>query len=216
VIYTLSIYKICYSSVKEEDFVYRYISSFTLSGSSTHNRCITWNSELNAYSLYKGINANCFAHAYVSGQERIYFGDYLGYVYRMDTGTDDYPANTVTAIDAYYYTKWFDYGDLISRKATPEIKFYHQIASTTLTFAYSYNFESADQYSQSVDLSSSGALYDTAVYDTDTYTNEGGSVKRRDIIGRGEVVRFKFANSQAGKTFTIDAFAAFPSAETNL
>ena len=194
----------------------RYISSFTLSGSSTHNRNIIWNSDLNAYSVYKGINANCFAHVYSSGQERIYFGDYLGFVYRMDIGTDDYPSNVSTPIDAYYYSKWFDYGDMISKKATPEVKIYHQITNCSLTFAYSYNFESSDQYSQILSLSSSGALYDTAVYDTATYANEGGAVKRRDITGRGEVIRFKFANSQAANPFTINAFAAFPSAETNL
>lgn len=194
----------------------RYIASFTLSGSSTHDRCITWNSDLNAYSLYKGINANCFARVYASGQERIYFGDYLGFVYRMDTGTDDYPSNVSTPIDAYYYTKWFDYGDLISVKAAYEVKIYHQITSCTLTFAYSYNFESADQYSQTLSLSGGSAVYDTAVYDTDTYANEGGAVKRRDITGQGEVVRFKFANSQAANPFTIDAFACFPHAETNI
>ena len=194
----------------------RYIASLTLSGASTHNRNITWNSDLNAYSVYKGINANCFARVYASGQERIYFGDYSGYVYRMDTGTDDYPANSVTAIDGYYYSKWFDYGDLISKKATPEVKFYHQITDCSLTFAYSYNFESSDQYSQIVDLAGGSAVYDTAVYDTDTYANEGGAVKRRDLTGRGEVVRFKFANSQSGETFTIDAFAALPHAETNI
>lgn len=194
----------------------RYLGSFTLSGSSTHDRNITWNSDLNAYSIYKGINANCFARVYSSGQERIYFGDYSGYVYRMDTGTDDYPANAITAIDAYYYTKWFDYGDLISKKATPEVKIYHQIANTSLTFSYSYNFESADQYSQIVSLTGGSSVYDTALYDTATYANEGGAVKRRDVTGRGEVVRFKFSNSQTSETFTIDAFAAFPHAETSI
>ena len=48
----------------------------------------------------------------ISGlDERPYFGDYNGYIYRMDTGTDDYPLGVKTAIDAYYYTNWKYFDD---------------------------------------------------------------------------------------------------------
>ena len=51
---------------------------------------------------------------YVSGiEERIYFGDYSGFVYRMDTGADDYPLNVQTAINSYYYTNWKHYDDIL-------------------------------------------------------------------------------------------------------
>jgi hypothetical protein len=91
----------------------RYWASVTLSAGSTHSRCVTWDSFNNAWGIYKGHNANCFVVFTTGGDERIYFGDYSGYVYRADTGTNDTPAGVSTAIDAYYYTKWFDYDDVV-------------------------------------------------------------------------------------------------------
>jgi hypothetical protein len=194
----------------------RYISSHTLSGNSTHDRNMTWDSFNTAWSMYKGINANCFARVFSSGQEKIYFGDYDGYVYLMDTTNSDNPEGVETSIDAYYYTKWFDYGDLVSKKAVPQLAVYFQYASTTLTFAYSYNFELADQYSSTFSLIGGSSLYGVAVYGTDFYAGSGGARKKRNLTGRGEVVRFGFKNNVAGEGFTIDGFGAFANLETNI
>lgn len=193
----------------------RYLSSFTLSGSSTHNRNLTWDSFNNAWSVYKGLNANCWVRVYSSGEERIYFGDYAGYVYRADTTSTDNPSGTATAIDAYYYTKWFDYGELVTKKAVPQMSIYHQYDTCTLTFAYSYNFETADQYSQTASLSQGSSLFGTAVFDTDVFAGSGGAVLNRHLTGRGEVMRVGFKNSVAGETFTIDGFGALAHAETS-
>lgn len=185
-----------------------YISSETLSGGTTHDRNMTYNTYNNAWSLYKGITANCFARCYVSGQEKIVFGDYAGFIYLLDQGSTDYPANVATAIDAYYYSKWFDYGDMVSRKCAPNMAIYYQFESSTLTFAYSYDFEAADQYSQSFSLTGGAALYGTAIYGTDTYAGAGGNVKFRNTTGQGRVVRYGFKNSAAGESFTINGYGA--------
>ena len=194
----------------------RYISSETASGASTHNRNMTWTFEegtVNAWSTYDGLNANCLARVYSSGQELIYFGDYAGFVYLTDTGSTDNPSGTATAINGYYYSKWFDYGDLMFKKASPVVAIYYQFSSTTLTFAYSYNFETADQYSQTFSLSAGSSLYGSAVFDTDTYAGVGGAVKKRHLTGRGETMRFGFKNNTAGEDFTIDGFGAWVDAE---
>jgi hypothetical protein len=192
----------------------RYMASFTDSGESTNSKNVVWNDFLNAFTIYEGLNSNCFARAFVSGEERTYFGDYSGYVYRMDVGNSDYPANVETAINAYYYSKWMDYGDLIIKKSIPEIAIYYQYNEATLTFSYSYNFESVDQYTQSFSTSSGSSVYGTAIYDTDVYAAAGGAVKMRHLTGRGEVVRFGFKNSNIGETFTIDAFGNWIKGET--
>lgn len=193
----------------------RYISSETISGGSTHSRNMTWDSANNAWSTYSGLNANCFARVYSSGEERIYFGDYSGFVYRFDTGSSDYPAGTQTAINSYYYTKWFDYGDMVTKKASPQAAIYHQIDDCSLTFAYSYNFESGDQYSQLISFASSGSLYNSAVYDQAVYASSGGMVTKRHLTGRGEVIRLGFKNNVMDETFTIDGFGIMPHIETN-
>lgn len=194
----------------------RYINSFSLGGSSSNDRCLTWDSHNNAFGLYKGVNANCFARVYNSGIEQIYFGDYSGFVYLMNSSNTDNPSGVATAIDSYYYTKWFDYGDLISKKAVPQVSIYYDFAAATLTFVYSYDFENADSYTQSFSLATGGALYGTAIYDTDVYAGSGGTVAPRHLTGRGKVVRFGFKNSIVGETFSIDGFGTYPDAETNV
>jgi hypothetical protein len=193
----------------------RYMLSFAQSGQTTHTRVVVWDYFNNAFSVYVGLTVKAFATFYVSGNdERPYFADNVGFVYRMDTGTDDYPANVQTAINAYYYTNWKSYDDLCDQKGIPHVYIYYQSSNSILTFAYSYDFESKDQYSQTINFSSGTAVYGTAKYGTDVYASSGGAVTRRDLTGRGRVVRFKFANATKAETFTIDGFGAMAHLET--
>jgi len=144
----------------------------------------------------------------------VYFGDYSGYVYRADTGTNDNPAGTDTAIDAYYYTKWFNFDDLVNKKGVSHVVVYYRIASATNTFAYSWDLEDGDPYSRTFSTSTSASVYGTATYDSGTYASEGGSFQRMDLIGRGHVLRLKFANATLGETMQIDGFGLLPHVET--
>jgi hypothetical protein len=193
----------------------RYISAVTYTGGSQNDLCITWDSFNNAFSLYDGIAANCFSRVYSSGQEYIYFGDYHGFVYKMDTGASDYPLGTATAIDSYYYTKWFDFGDLVSKKANPQLAIYHQYEAAQLTLTYSYNYNSGDDYSQLIDFSGTGGTW-PITWGTTLWSSSGGSVKKRHLTGRGEVVRFGFKNNIIGQGFTVNGFGIFAHAETNI
>lgn len=193
----------------------RYWCALTSSGQSENDKVFIWDYFLNAWSIYDGLDPSAMTMVYVDNtEERPYWGDYAGFVYRGDTGTDDYPLNVSTVIDAYYYTNWKNYGDLIDKKGIPHIAIYHQISDATLTFAYSYDFESGDTYSQAVALSTSSDVYGTAKYGTATYARAGGNVQRKDLTGRGRVVRFKFANNMAGETFRVDGFGTIPHLET--
>lgn len=195
----------------------RYISSFSPSADSTHSKQITWDSLNNAFSVYKGLNANCFARVYISGVETLFYGDYSGLVHQMDTGSSDYDtSNAAQAIDCYYYTKWFDFGDMISKKATPQVSIFYEFTTGTMTFAYSYDFEQADSYTQTFSMAAGSSLYGSALYDTDTYAGSGGNVNPRHLTGRGKVVRFKFANANVGEDMIIDGFSVFANAETNV
>lgn len=195
----------------------RYMISLPVSGESTNSKIIVWDYYNNAFSVYAGITAASMSVFYVSNhEERLYFGDYAGFVYRMDYGSDDYPLGVQTAITAYYYTNWKHYGDIVDQKGVPNIYIYYQLSSSTLTFAYSYDFEASDQYSQSISLGTSADVYGVGIYDTATYAKSGGSTVRRDLIGRGRVVRFKFANNVIGETFQIDGFGSYAHLETNV
>lgn len=192
----------------------RYYSSASDGAASTHDTGIIWDSFNNAWSVYKGLNPSVFVIVNTSGEERVYFGDYSGFTYRADITADDNPLNVTTAIDAFYKTKWYDFTDIVNQKGIPHLVLYHQLTSTMLTFAYSYDFEEADTFTQTIDFTPGGSLYGTALYGTGIYGSSGGAVKRRDLTGRGRVARFNFANSTLGERFQLDGFGTLPHLQT--
>lgn len=195
----------------------RYFCSLPSSGQTNNDVVVVWDWQLNAFSLYSGIAGAAMASVYLSGiSERIYFGDYAGFVYRMDTGTNDYPLNVATAISSYYYTNWKHYDDICDQKGIPNIYVYYQTSNSVLTLAYSYDFENADTYTQTMSLATSVSVYGTAVYGVGTYAGAGGFQQRRDLDGRGRVVRFKFANSTLGETFQVHGLGSLAHLETNV
>ena len=130
--------------------------SFTSSGETKNDRVVVWDYYNNAWSIYKGMSPSAMATFYVSGiNETPYFGDYSGIVYKADSGTDDEPLNSTTAISAYYYTNWKHYDDLVNKKSVPKVRIYHQTNNAVLTFSYSYDFESTDQYTNTFSIATS-------------------------------------------------------------
>ena len=204
----------------------RYMISFCSSGETQANRVIVWDYFNNAFSIYVGMSPSSMATFFVSSfEERPYFGDYGGFVYRMDFGVDDYKANTANAINSYYITNWRSFEDLCDQKGVPQIYLYHQVSDATLGLGYSYDFATGStdnvtgmQFNQTFDLNTGGYEYNAsdALYGTATYAGEGGMVIRRDLDGRGRVVRFKFANAELSKSFRIDGLGTMAHLETNV
>jgi hypothetical protein len=178
---------------------------------------VVWDWFNNAWSLYIGMAPSAMTTVYVGGkEERPYWGDYAGFVYRGDTGDDDYPLNVQTAISAYYQTNWKSYDDIVDQKAVPQIVIYFQNANTVLELSYSYDFEDEDSFSQTFSLGTSTDTYGSGVYDTAVYAGSGGDNSRRDLDGRGRVVRFKVSNATLSETFQIDGIGPLVHLETNV
>lgn len=183
---------------------------------SNNEVILTWDYQLNAWSKYTGFNVSAMAIAYINGtEERPYFMDYAGYLYRMDTGNNDTPAGVSTAIDSYYYTNWKSFGDLILQKAPRKMVLYHTLQDTTLTIVYSYNFEESDQYSETRVLDGNDqAQWDVSDWDEATFQGSGGFFAEVDFIGRGRVVRIGLKNNSLNQPFRIDGMGIYPQAET--
>ena len=196
----------------------KYWAAFPSSSASTNDRVMVFDYFNNAWTVYVGMAPKAMAAFYVDGDEETpYFGDYNGFVYEADTGTDDNPLGVATAIDAYYWTNWKDYSDLIDKKAAVQAVLFYQITtSSVLSFGYSYDFETGVQFSRSINITTSGDIYGAGVYGTATYAGEGGATSRIDLTGRGRVVRFKFSNATVDEVFQIDGFGILPHLETNV
>ena len=195
----------------------RYLISFCSPSQTEADRVVVWDYYLNNFSVYVGWNPSAMCSVFSNGfTEQPYFADYAGYTYKTDIGYNDYPLKVKTAINAYYYTNWRTYGDYCDKKGIPHVYIYYQTSNSVMTFAYSYDFEYSDQYTQTFSTSTGVALYDTAIYGTDVYGGQGGSSIRRDLTGRGRVVRFKIANNAVDETFTVDGIGSSAYLETNV
>lgn len=194
----------------------RYWAAYQTSAAAHPDRIIMFDSYNNSFGIYKGIAANAFAVFNYNGEERIYFGDFSGFVYRADTGLNDSPINVSTAIDAYVRTKWFHFGDLVGKKAIPSIALYYECSNATLSMSYTYDLTDADDYSQSFSIACGGGAWDSAIWDTDTWGRTGGAQMRRDLTGRGRVISFKFANSTLSESFQIHGIGNYVNLETNI
>lgn len=195
----------------------KYMLSFCSASGSTANRVLVWDYYNNAFSVYVGIAASAMVTIFTDGLfEQPLFADYAGYTYNMETGNSDYPLGVATAINAYYYTNWRSYQDLCDQKGIAQIYLYYRIDNTVLTFAYSYDFEYSDQFTQTMYLSTGVDVYGTGLYGTATYAGAGGATQRRDLTGRGRTVRFGFKNSVIDEPFRIDGIGTLAHLETNV
>lgn len=78
---------------------------------STNNFIIAYDYLNNQFYFYDGMNANVMGNFQdTDGKVMTYFGDRAGYVYLTDVGDTDNPEGVSTAIDAYKYTKMFNFG----------------------------------------------------------------------------------------------------------
>jgi len=196
-------------------------NKYWLSVSSTsggHDRIITYDCFNNAFSIYKGINANAIVNMNYAGNERLYFGNYTGFACRADVPnqtSDKSDANVDVAIEGVYKTKWFDFGDVVLQKGVAQSVFYYDFANTMLTFSYSYDLEDGNDISQTFNLSQGGAEWDAAIWDVDEWVKAGGGFKRVDHKGRGRLMRCIFYNNNIGEEFKINAFGLFVHMETH-
>lgn len=194
----------------------KYWLANCLGSSSTANQVLTYDTFNNAFGLYSGMAPASFARVITSGEERIYFGDYAGFVYRADSGVNDTPSGTSTAINAYYYTKWFDEGDIINQKGNQEAVIYYDYNSAQLTVNWSYDFSGSDDYLISFSSSGSGMLWDAGLWDSGIWGGSGGNYRRLDIGGRGRLVRYKFSNMNLSEQFKINGLGKLVYMETNV
>ena len=180
----------------------RYWLSLSSDTSLSNNFILIYDSFLNAWGKYTGFSSTCMSIFMVNGtEERPYFADNWGYVYRGDYGLNDTPLNTTTAINAYYATNWKYYDDLCDRKGLPHVYITHRNESNTvLTLNYNYDFYNGDQYTQSFSCQATQSV--TAL------------TTRRDLIGRGRFVMLKFSNNATNTTFRIDGLGTYLTQES--
>lgn len=194
----------------------QYLISLSEASGSQNECTYVWDYYTKGFTRHRGLEVNAITTLNYQNEERIYFVDSNGFAYRYDSGEDDYPLGIQTAIEAYYKTKWFTFGDLVTVKSNLHSVVYLDFASSTLTLGYSFDFDDTDQYQISIPLSTGSETYDspTAIYDTSKYAGSGGFPYRVDMAGRGRTMRMSFYNNALGETFKISGFGISVMPET--
>ncbi len=186
--------------------------SVSTGANTTNNKILVFNYITNQWSVFDSWNANCFGHFPSTKPLDPVLGNYAGRVFNTNTGTylDD-----TSAIIAYVKTKLLSMGDAGRKCQVRRIQIFvdsDNTANAALKVSVGYTFNPvADQ--QSIDFTVGGAVYDTAVFDVDTFAGEG----IREIFyrprGHGRMVQFEFRNEQASVGMVLHEVNAWVTGE---
>ena len=163
-------------------YEFLYMVSVSASSIQTHGRIYIFDFLHNAWTRFSGMAANALSTFEDStGETIMMFGDYDGRVNSWDlndTSTFNDPSST--AIDAFYETGWLSFKDTgLPEKSIRAVRvFVNQVGTgRTLDVEVRKDFE-ASGTTKSVSLSGSGAVWDTAIWDTDRWADISVTVGR--------------------------------------
>jgi hypothetical protein len=133
--------------------------------------------------------------------EKIYHGDYTGYVYNHDTGDTFNPAGTATNIDAEYESPDIDFGDLGTLKTLKYIKISVSPEGTvqpSLRVRYDYEDTNIPQPGDYTLASiPSPAIFGSGIFNTSVFGAAAAPMTRQALQGSGNTAKFRiFSNDQ--------------------
>ena len=180
-----------------------YYLCVTTSGGTQHNLLLAFDTLHRAWTKLTGIACNAMAR-YELGtlQTALVFGDYSGYTHRYPNTNADNGAS----IEAFYQTGDLDFG--IPQQKT----FRHaQVIVRQETTDHNVSFEPRVDFATSgtatdISVAGSGAAYDTAVYDVDTYADLNSTVANVGEINQtGNYFQWYISNNNASEPFLTRA-----------
>jgi len=177
-----------------------YYACETQTGGSKHNRVFVYDTFHQSWTKFKGIDCNAIWSFEVGTFETaIAFGDYAGFVNRYP----DTDADAGAAIDAFWQSGQWRVPEIPLRKTFRVIQvFVSQEGNFNLTFIHKLDFE-ATGTSTSISLAGSGSLYDTAVFDSDTYGDLTTNIARIEINDGDYFLQYRFEQAGINEPFTV-------------
>ena len=140
--------------------------------------------------------------------ERVYHGDYAGYIYNHDTGNSFNPAGVETAVDAEYETPDMDFGDLGTLKTLKYVKISVTPEGNVqpyLRIRYDYedtNIPQPDAYLLST--IPKPAIFGSGLFGTSIFGAGGTPMVRQAIQGSGTTSKFKLYSNDTNGPYTIN------------
>ena len=140
--------------------------------------------------------------------EKIYHGDYAGYVYNHDTGNSFNPAGVETSVDAEYECPDLDFGDLGSLKTLKYIKISVSPEGTvqpSLRVRYDYedtNIPQPGDYTLST--IPSPAIFGKGLFNSAVFGAGDSPMVRQAIQGSGNTAKFRIFSDDTKGPYRIN------------
>jgi hypothetical protein len=186
---------------------YQYWLAVSTNG-STNTEVFVYDYVQRNWTVYTNISAAMLAQAEDStGQNVLISGDYTATTYKQDNGTNDNPHNLATSITAQYTT-----GDVMigSPEITKNFKYLYLYTQGDLNYSVTieaaYDFNTNYEYANTIDLGSTGAFYDTGIYDIDLFPPSGISIQRLELNRSARSIRLRFTNTSSAATLGIEGW----------
>lgn len=182
-----------------------YICEST-SSSGTHDLMLVYDTFHKAWTKFSGINCNSlWQFEDGSLQKKLAFGDYIGFVNKYP----DTEADAGSAIDAYWQSGQLRFPEIPLRKVFRVAQlFVEQSGDWDLTFNYKLDFDDSGT-DTTVDLGGSGALWDTAVFDSDIYADTTTTIARIEINEGDYFFQWRVENSGISQPFVVKGMRLF-------
>lgn len=191
---------------------YDYYTSDSISGSATNNQVLMFDTQHKAWTKFSGINANAWTVAdNSSGQHILVFGDYSGYVHFYPSTTYHDSDVSSAPIVSFYQTKWFRYPEVsLGDKHWMLLRTYalSETSGTQLNADCRSDYEVTGKI-VNINLTQSGALWDTAKWDIDKWGGQSLLVDRKEINKGTNIFQIKYMNGELDKGFTIIGYENF-------
>lgn len=178
----------------------------SMGSSTTHDNSIIWDLKRKAWLTHPtGFRANT---ACLVQDRRLFTGHYNGKLFEQDKAATFSDASEATpgAIDAFWQTPWYRAKSL-SDVVHPRWLDFSCLSESTGTIDVSYGFEFATpSNTETFSLVTGTSKWDVAQWDVDVWGGTTSLIKRKYVLGRGNVFSAKFRNANAGQTFTFQGF----------
>jgi len=162
------------------------------------------------WSETKGIQGSggCTSGFDSTGTEKIYHGDYAGYVYNHDVGDKFNPAGTATNIDAEYETPSIDFGDLGVLKTLKYVKLSVKPEGSvqpSLRVVYDYDDSTIPQpAAYTLDGIPTPAIFGTGAFNAVTFGAAPNPMTRQTVEGSGNTAFLRLFSDDQNGPYTVN------------
>lgn len=188
---------VAFDDAEGDDDFYLSVSG---TGSGTHNRLLVFDTFHQAWTKFDGFACNALAVYEVGTQQRaLLCGTYSGYTDRYPSGNSD----AGEPIDAFYASGHYDF-EVAQQKIFRVLQLVFQQRSTSHPIAVEYRIDFATTGTETeLDLSGSGALWDTAVFDVDTWADLTTTLKVIHMDTPGDYLQWYLSEDSTAPAFLL-------------